>query len=41
MGNLSNAIKYIWRCEYKGQATKDLKKAIWYLQRELKKYEAS
>jgi len=33
--NLGNALKYIARCEYKGQKTEDLEKAIWYLRREL------
>jgi hypothetical protein len=35
--NLGNAIKYIWRCEYKGKKIEDLKKAIWYLQDEINK----
>jgi hypothetical protein len=33
--NLGNAVKYIARCRYKGQKDTDLKKAIYYLQREL------
>ena len=33
---LGNAIKYIWRCEHKGKKFEDLKKAIWYLEREIK-----
>jgi hypothetical protein len=32
---LGNALKYIWRCEEKGNKEQDLKKAIWYLNREL------
>ena len=32
--NLGNAIKYILRCDKKGQKTQDLDKAIWYLTRE-------
>ena len=32
---LGNAIKYIWRASEKGNREEDLKKAIWYLQREL------
>lgn len=37
---LGNAIKYIWRAGIKSEdATLDLKKAIWYLQRELKRLE--
>jgi hypothetical protein len=35
--NLGNAIKYIWRCELKGNKREDLEKAIWYLKDELKK----
>ena len=33
---LGNAIKYIWRSEFKGNQKEDLKKAIWYLQDEIK-----
>lgn len=32
--NLGNAIKYILRCEHKENKAQDLRKAIWYLQRE-------
>lgn len=36
--NLGNAIKYIWRSDLKHEdPDKDLEKAIWYLQRELKR----
>lgn len=35
--NLGNAIKYIWRCEHKGNKKEDLKKAVWYIQRELQR----
>lgn len=38
--NLGNAIKYIWRADYKGNRIEDLKKAVWYLTDEIKKYEA-
>ena len=31
---LGNAVKYILRCKKKGNKTQDLKKAIWYLERE-------
>ena len=34
--NLGNAIKYIGRCEHKLNKEEDIKKAIWYLERELK-----
>ena len=33
--NLGNAIKYIIRCEHKESKSEDLKKAIFYLNREL------
>ena len=35
--NLGNAIKYISRAGKKGDKIEDLKKAIWYLEREIKK----
>jgi hypothetical protein len=35
--NLGNAIKYIWRADEKGNAIEDLRKAAWYVQRELDK----
>ena len=38
--NLGNALKYIWRCDLKKDAVEDLKKAIWYIQRELSKRQA-
>lgn len=37
--NLGNAIKYIWRCGDKGKHIEDLKKAVWYLQDEIKRIE--
>jgi len=33
--NLGNAVKYITRSELKGSKVEDLKKAIWYLNREI------
>lgn len=36
--NLGNAVKYIWRAGLKNtNPSEDLKKAIWYLERELKR----
>ena len=32
-----NAVKYIWRAPFKGKYVEDLKKAIWYLEREIKR----
>jgi hypothetical protein len=37
--NLGNAIKYIWRCDLKKDAIEDLKKAKWYIDREIDKRE--
>lgn len=39
--NLGNAFKYIWRADLKADAIEDLRKAAWYLQREIDKREAS
>lgn len=38
---LGNAMKYLWRVSWggKGNDTEDLEKAIWYIQRELKRRE--
>ena len=35
--NLGNAVKYIWRADEKGNAVEDLRKAAWYVQRELQR----
>ena len=35
--NLGNAIKYIWRCDLKKDDVEDLKKAAWYIEREIAK----
>lgn len=32
--NLGNAIKYLWRAGDKGDLDQDLRKAIWYIERE-------
>jgi hypothetical protein len=34
---IGNAIKYLWRCDEKGNAIEDLKKARWYINQELKR----
>lgn len=34
---LGNAVKYIWRADLKHNAIEDIKKAIWYLEREVAK----
>lgn len=35
--NLGNVIKYVARADHKGNPTEDLRKALWYLSREIKK----
>jgi len=37
--NLGNAIKYVWRADLKNDAIEDLKKAAWYINREIYKRE--
>jgi len=34
---LGNALKYIWRAGLKGDAVEDLKKARWYVDREIER----
>jgi len=36
---LGNAMKYIWRAGEKGDIVEDLKKARWYLDREIARFE--
>ena len=36
---LGNVIKYVWRADEKGAPLEDLKKARWYLDREIKRRE--
>ena len=38
---IGNAIKYLWRADEKGNALEDLKKAAWYIQREIDRRTAS
>lgn len=33
--NLGSAFKYIWRADLKGNSIQDLKKAVWYVEREI------
>jgi hypothetical protein len=35
--NLGNALKYIWRADLKGHTIEDLRKARWYIEREIAK----
>lgn len=37
--NLGNAVKYIWRSSTKGATLDDLKKARWYVEREISRLE--
>jgi hypothetical protein len=37
--NLGNAIKYVWRAGLKGEHLEDLKKAVWYINREIARLE--
>lgn len=39
--NIGNAVKYLWRAGGKGDAVEDLKKAAWYVQREITRLETS
>ena len=36
---LGNSLKYLLRCQYKGNKLEDLKKARWYLDREINNLE--
>ncbi len=36
---LGNALKYLWRADTKLNALEDLRKAIWYINREIEKRE--
>jgi len=35
--NIGNAVEYIWRAGLKGPSIDDLKKALWYIQREIQR----
>lgn len=35
--NVGNAIKYLWRADEKGSADEDLRKALWYVSREIER----
>ena len=37
--NLGNAVKYVLRCNKKGNKKQDIEKAIWYLKRELSNFQ--
>lgn len=39
--NLGNAVKYVWRCDLKVNDVEDLKKAVWYINREILKRSSS
>lgn len=33
--NVGSAMKYLWRADFKGKRIEDLKKAAWYIEREI------
>lgn len=35
--NVGNAMKYLWRADEKGNALEDLRKAAWYVNREIER----
>lgn len=35
--NVGNAVKYLWRHDDKGNPIEDLRKAIWYIEREIQR----
>ena len=35
--NLGNAMKYLWRSDHKGAPVEDLRKALWYVNREIER----
>jgi len=37
--NIGNAMKYLWRAGLKGVAVDDLRKALWYIEDEIKRTE--
>lgn len=37
--NIGNAVKYLWRAGHKGDHLEDLKKAQWYVAREIERLE--
>jgi hypothetical protein len=39
--HLGNVVKYVCRSEYKGEQLQDLKKARWYLEREIQNLETT
>ncbi len=38
---LGNAMKYLWRADLKGDAIEDLRKSVWYIEREIARRTAS
>jgi len=38
---IGNAIKYLWRADEKGHPIEDLRKAIWYIEREIVRREGT
>lgn len=38
---IGNAVKYLWRADLKNDAIEDMRKAIWYIERELERREST
>lgn len=38
---IGNAIKYLWRADLKHDAVEDMRKAIWYIEREIERRESA
>jgi hypothetical protein len=38
---VGNAVKYLWRAGLKGDVVEDLKKARWYIDREIRRLEST
>lgn len=34
---IGNAVKYLWRADAKGAPLEDLRKSVWYIQREIER----
>lgn len=37
--SIGNSIKYLWRANLKGKQIEDLKKAVWYIENEIRRLE--
>lgn len=39
--NVGNAMKYLWRADHKNSTVQDLKKAAWYINREIQRIQTT